>query len=128
MESFIGNLTNAKMNNHNAYQDDPYENMFEEDIHDDEDIFFIDDYVSSGLDSDKEVPLNEKYDEHLGLELLFPSQGEMKSGKTVRRKRDHTGHLIGKSHSNPILDTRIYEVKFNDGTFSDYTANTIMKN
>ena len=73
MESFIGNLTNATMNNHNAYQEDPYENMFEEDIHDDEDTLFIDNYVSSGLDSDKEAPLNEKYDEHLGLELMFPS-------------------------------------------------------
>ena len=128
MESFIGNQTNSTMNNHTAYHDDPYEDMFQADNHDDEDILFHDNYVSSGFDSDKEAPFNEKYDEHLGLELLFPSQGEMKPGKVIKRKRDHTGHLIGKSHSNPILDTRIYEIKFNDGTFADYTANIIMEN
>ena len=113
MESFIGNLTNSTINSHRNYQEDPYENMFEEDIFDDENIHFNDHF-------DHEAPLNEQFDEHLGLELLFPSQGEMKPGKVINRKRDYTGHLIGTSNPNPILDTRIYEIKFNDGTFADY--------
>ena len=127
MESFIGNTTNATMNHHAAYQEDPYENMFQDDNFDDEDILFQDDFVT-GEDSDREAPLNEQYDEHLGLELLFPNKGEMKPGKVVSRKRDHTGHLIGRQNPNPILDTRIYEIQFNDGTYADYNANIIMEN
>ena len=67
MGSFIGNTTTSTMNHHNAYHEDPYQDMFLSDDFDDENILFRDDFVS-GEDSDKEAPLNEQYDEHLGLE------------------------------------------------------------
>ena len=40
-------------------------------------------------------------------------------------KRDHEGNVIGRSNSNPILDTREYEVKFEDGDVTELTANAI---
>ena len=40
-------------------------------------------------------------------------------------KRDHEGNVIGISNANPILDTREYEVKFEDGDVTELTANVI---
>jgi hypothetical protein len=40
-------------------------------------------------------------------------------------KRDHMGNLVGRLHTNPLLNTRLYEVTFADGTVQDYTANKI---
>jgi hypothetical protein len=42
-----------------------------------------------------------------------------------RRKRDNDGNPVGVRHSNPILDTREYEVEFPDGSVDVLTANTI---
>ena len=48
---------------------------------------------------------------------------------TVRkRKRTSDGLLIGTENINLILDTREYFVKFGDGNYSEYTANTIIEN
>jgi hypothetical protein len=41
------------------------------------------------------------------------------------RKRDLHGNPIGVSNKNPILDTRVYEVKFPDGHTAEFSANTI---
>ena len=40
-------------------------------------------------------------------------------------KHDHEGNVIVRSNSNPILDTREYEVKFEDGDVTELTANAI---
>ncbi len=38
------------------------------------------------------------------------------------------GDLIGHSNANPILDTRLYEVEFPDGSEATYSANVIAEN
>ena len=35
---------------------------------------------------------------------------------------------IGKAHNNPLLDTRVYTVKYTDGHKAAMTANQITKN
>jgi hypothetical protein len=50
---------------------------------------------------------------------------EMKGGKVTSRKKDHDGNPMGKSNANPILDTRIYDVMFADGSTEQYAANVI---
>ena len=35
---------------------------------------------------------------------------------------------MGSAHDNPILDSRVYEVEFQDGTYSDYSANVLIEN
>ena len=47
------------------------------------------------------------------------------SGKVLGRKRDADGELIGKSSSDPLQDTGVYEVEFDDGTVEQFTANII---
>ena len=52
----------------------------------------------------------------------------MRSGSVKRRARDAEGELFGTRNSNPILDTRSYEVEFPDGDVPEFTANVIAEN
>ena len=68
------------------------------------------------------------YDAYLKAEVLLPLRGEMKTGRVTRRKRDSDGNVIGRSHQQPILDTREYVVEFPDGTEEAYAANILAQN
>jgi hypothetical protein len=46
----------------------------------------------------------------------------------IKRSRDGDGLWTGCRNSNPILDTRQYEVEFFDGSVDTYTANVIVEN
>ncbi|KAL7537428.1 hypothetical protein ACHAWF_005758, partial [Thalassiosira exigua] len=46
----------------------------------------------------------------------------------TRRMTDKNGRPIGKAHSNPMLDTRVYEVQLEDGTHDHLMANKIAEN
>jgi hypothetical protein len=47
------------------------------------------------------------------------------TGTVVGYKWDASGNLIGKANPNPLLNTRMYQVQFSDGTVQDYAANHI---
>ena len=47
------------------------------------------------------------------------------NGKVIKRARSNCGELIGTTHSNPLLDTSVYEVQFEDGAVERCTANII---
>jgi hypothetical protein len=49
----------------------------------------------------------------------------MTAGRVVSRKRDHEGKAVGKSNTNPFLDTRSYYVEFPNGTETEFAANII---
>jgi hypothetical protein len=55
----------------------------------------------------------------------IPRGDSTRRGVVRRKKRDHNGDLIGTHDSNPILDTTIYEVEFEDGMIEDVSANVI---
>ena len=70
----------------------------------------------------KEVKVNEAYIEELynyiGSKLVVPGKYSIPVlAQVKRRKWDALGNPIGEEHSNPILDTRIYELEFPDGIF-----------
>jgi hypothetical protein len=52
----------------------------------------------------------------------------LRRGEVLRRRRDRNGRPIGVRNSNPILDTREYEVVFPDGSSQSYAANVIAEN
>jgi hypothetical protein len=62
---------------------------------------------------------------YLTAKVLLPRGEESFKGTVVGRKKGADGNPIGLANSNPILDTREYEVEFPDGTFDSYTANII---
>jgi hypothetical protein len=70
----------------------------------------------------------EEYDEYLTAEVLLPNMGEVTKAKVVGRKRDADGKPVGLRNTNPMLDTRQYEVEFADGATDVFTANLIAEN
>ena len=58
--------------------------------------------------------------------VMLPRGGHTFANAIVmRRARDDNGELIGKGHSNPLLDSSVYEVQFEDGAVERYHANII---
>ena len=70
----------------------------------------------------------EDFDNYVGAEVTLPLGGTMRAGKVKRRARDASGALFGTSNTNPILDTRTYQVEFLDGDVAEYSANVIAEN
>ena len=69
------------------------------------------------------------YDSFIQTEVLLPQQGEhMQAARVLRRSKDNKGNLIGSFHENPILNTRVYDVLFPDGSCEQYAANQIAEN
>ena len=64
-------------------------------------------------------------DNYLNAEISLPKGGIMARGRVAGRKRDADGNPVGRANDNPILDTRIYEVQFDDGDVTELTANMI---
>jgi hypothetical protein len=66
-------------------------------------------------------------DNYVGVDIMLPRGGEMARGRVVRRKRDREGNTIGRQHNNPILDTRLYEVAWDEegDDTTEMTANVI---
>ena len=56
---------------------------------------------------------------------MLPRGGTLAMGQVTERKHDHEGNVIGRYNANPILDTREYKVKFEDGDVTELTANVI---
>jgi hypothetical protein len=65
----------------------------------------------------------EAFDEYISVEVILPKDGEHILGKVVGRKHDRDGNPVGQTNTNPILDTRVYDVIFPDGNTLEYSAN-----
>jgi len=64
-------------------------------------------------------------DEYIAAHVLLPKGDSFVKGQVVARKRDAHGNARGNANSNPILDSRVYEVQFSDGHTEEYAANVI---
>lgn len=67
-------------------------------------------------------------DEFVGAEVELPYGGNLVTGRVKRRAQDEDGRLRGTANTNPILDTRIYDVEFPDGSVAPFAANIIAEN
>jgi hypothetical protein len=70
----------------------------------------------------------ETYDRYLNAEVILERDGEPVRARVAKRARAETGAPIGRSHTNPLFDTREYDCIFDDGTLERYTANIIAEN
>jgi len=68
---------------------------------------------------------HEQYDEYISAQVILPIEGSNRKGRVLRRKRNPNGDPIGVRNSNPLLDTREYDVIFPDGAVQSYLANDI---
>ena len=81
-------------------------------------------------EADESFTLEVMGDTYVNMELALP-QGdtlEAQYARATKRLRDANGIPIGTAHDNPILNTRMYEVKFMDGEKSSLSANYIAEN
>jgi len=67
----------------------------------------------------------EEYDEYISAQVIHPIDGSNRKGRVLRRKRSINGDPIGLRNTNPLLDTREYDVIFPDGAVQSYLANDI---
>jgi hypothetical protein len=51
----------------------------------------------------------------INAEVMLPNGDSMAIAKVVRCGIDENGHMIGTFNTNPLLNTLLYEYKFDDG-------------
>ena len=73
-------------------------------------------------------PSSSMGDNYIGADVTLPAGEKWTSGRVKRRKRNPDGSDLGRANANPILDTRVYEVEFEDGAMAEYSANVIAEN
>jgi hypothetical protein len=80
-------------------------------------------------DNDNLDPLTtpEAGDNYISAEVLLPMGGVLRQGKVISCKRNTDGNTVGWAHEQPILNTRTYDVEFEDWTITELTANKIAK-
>lgn len=124
MESLIGNFAHATQNNLNIQTgEDPYESLFDEDSLPDENTDLMD--TKEGKENDS--PYTEDKDKLINTKVQLPKDGINQEGRVSSRNRDETGMLVGTVNSNPLLDSREYKVEFLDGSYGNYTTNTLIE-
>ena len=99
-----------------------------------DDLDFIQEYrhpvQSPAILDEKNEPTPDSFDGYLNMELGLPrgEDGEIQHATVKRRAVDHLGQPIGIAHSNPIMDTRMYDIEYLGGTIETVTANLIAEN
>ena len=67
-------------------------------------------------------------DAYLNMELSLPRDDEgPEFSRVTKSLRDNEGILIGIANDNPLLDSRIYEVEYNNGHKTSLSANSIVQ-
>jgi len=67
----------------------------------------------------------EQLDEFIGTQIPLETKTGPALIKVISRKRSSDGTLIGQKNQEPQLDSRLYNVKFPDGHFEQYSANVL---
>ena len=94
------------------------------------------------LDPDNDEPIEEEslmadiedfkspdaYDQYISASVMLPKYDGFVRAKLKGWKRDPDDNLLGARHSNPFLDTHVYEVKFQDGATNEYATNITVEN
>jgi len=76
----------------------------------------------------------EMYDQYISAKVMVLQDNILIPEKVVSRKRNHSrkrnqdGNPVGVGHTNPLLDTHVYDVQFPDGHTEEFATNTIAEN
>jgi hypothetical protein len=101
----------------------------------DEDPGFYDEFMRVIDDArlphaDDEHHVEVESDNYIGMEFTMArgGDGEQIHAQVRKRLTDEEGLPVGKAHTNPLLDSRKYEVEYADGYVDELTANVIAEN
>ena len=64
-------------------------------------------------------------DHYIGADILLPRGDEMARGHVVAQSHNASANVMGRIHTNPILDTRMYQVEFTGGKVTEM-ANSLL--
>ena len=70
-------------------------------------------------------PMPKVGDYYVRAKILLPRGDHMARGHVMARSQDSNGNVVGRSHTNPILDTIMYQVEFAGDKVTELTANVI---
>lgn len=107
-----------------ALQEPAQQNQYFQDIDLDEEAIF------EPMEPEAEMPEADTFDvdTFLSAQVQLPKADGYERATVLCRKHDADGNPIGMANRNPILDTRVYEVQFQDGHVEDYATNVIAEN
>ena len=88
-------------------------------------------HYGEDIQDQKEVEVNKAYiealDNYIRAKWVVPGKDSIKVLSWVKhRKWDASGNPIGKEHSNPILNTRVYELEHPYIRVDEYALNIII--
>jgi len=66
------------------------------------------------------------YDQYVWAYVELPTGDKMQTGRVISRKRGADGDVKGVANTNPILDSRTYEVQFPDGEVTKHSGNQFL--
>jgi len=94
----------------------------------DEFVRVIDDSTLKHVDDISRIVV--EADLYIGMEfaLVRGGDGEAVHAKVKKRVYDEDGNPVGRANTNPLLDSRKYEVEYVDGSIEELTANLIAEN
>lgn len=112
INEFVGDIDEdiAHGNGDNTPTDEEYE------LNDKVDILDVDDLQSDACNK------------YIGTNIKIETPDGVRRARVTKHARNFEGRLIGHEHSNPLLDTRQYDIEFEDGTTDRYYANVIAEN
>lgn len=120
----------SKIGDHRLHNDDEPNDIFFPSP--DESIFQDDDVEDAQLEANRRSEADDftpdTFDNYINCQVLLNRGGLSQHATIVKRSRDEDGLPVGKSNNNPILDTREYIARFNDGVEQSYAANIIAEN
>ena len=121
IETKIENVSNVALNTHEV----PQWNRLVTDEYDADFINIYHDRISDNTIKDADI-LNAQ-DKYVHMEVGIPRgpDGDLENAVVKKRALDIDGIPIGTANKNPILDTRAYEVEYDDGTTEILSANII---
>jgi hypothetical protein len=66
----------------------------------------------------------EAYGKYISACLMIPDASGIRRKATVKKRvRDDDGNYVGRANNNPVLDTALFEIEFEDGQVGTYAAN-----
>ena len=60
--------------------------------------------------------------------MTLPDGKNISKAKVKSRSKDLNGEFIGTYNANPLLNSILYDVEFEDGSIKQYSANIIAEN
>ena len=98
-----------------------------------DDTTYVEDGLAGNTEDDKDtnmatglnhqVPTPESNDNYVNISVIYPRVNSYSRGKVIGRKIYADGNDVGRSNDNPILDTREYNVEYDDGEVRELMAN-----